>query len=43
MDRLEYKNSEGCKEDLDKDETTMCEVIAESMWRSMGWVCDELR
>ena len=41
MGRLLLKDGEDCKEYLDDDETAMSEVIAESMWRAMGWVCDQ--
>ena len=34
------RTAKGGWNDLDRDEAAPCEVIAESMWRAMGWACD---
>ena len=42
MGRIPYKMLQSGQKDMDTDGLTfLCEIIAESTWRSMGWVCDQ--
>ena len=42
MGKRLHKESQSCQEDMGTDEfACLPEMIADSMWRAMGWVCDE--